>query len=119
MTMYENEVEFFNGMLEESKDLKSAAFDDSVFKEYIMDVGLKETLYEVTSFARSVEENLRTNGFLYEDVREDDPKWVKSARSLHATFRSRRQQLRRAVEGMYGEDAVDAIQERVDMEVAD
>lgn len=119
ISQYESEVDFFNQMMGDTLDLKRAVFEDEDFKDYLLHVGLEETLYEVTSFARSIEENLRTNGFLYEESREADPKWVRSARSLHSTFKSRRQQLRKAVAGMYGEDTVAEIQERVDKEVED
>lgn len=119
MTMYESEVEFFSGLEEEARDLKGAVFNDEEFREYLLEVGIKETLYEVTSFARSVEENLRSKGFLYKDAQVTDPHWVKSARNLHATMKSRRQQLRKAVSGMYGDEAVDEIQDRVDEEAND
>lgn len=113
---YENEVAYFSEFVNDTADLKAAVWSDEDFKDYLSDVGLKETLYEVTSFARSIQENLRTNKIT--DLTTAPP-WATKAVRLLATVKSRRQQLRRVVREMYGEDAVQEIQDRVDAEVED
>lgn len=117
--MFENEVEFFQEeIVNGTQDLKESIWQDETFKEYIADMGVKETLYELTSYASSIQENLRTN-----EIRSLDdpntPKWARGAVNLLAKVKSRRQQLRRVVRDMYGQEALDEIQARVDAEVLD
>ena len=119
MTMYEAEVDFFKGFLDDEKDLKASIWEDSDFTDYIARVGMKDTLYEVEVFAESVAEGLRNRGFLGEEAREDDPPFVARARKLHAMIKSRRLQLRRAVGELYGQEELDDIYQRVSEEVSD
>lgn len=113
---YENEVEYFDRMMRDTDDLKAAIFDDERFKSYILDIGVEETLYELTSFAKSISENLRNNQIT---TLNDAPPWARSAIGLLAKVKSRRQQMRKAVYELYGQEAIDEIQKRVLSEVED
>ena len=119
MSMYEADVSFFKDFLDDEKDLKASIWENSDFTDYIGRVGMKETLYEVEVFAESVAEGLRSQGYLGEESREDDPPFVTKARKLHSMIKSRRLQLRRAVGELYGQEELGDIYRRVEEEVGD
>lgn len=117
--MFENEVEYFaKEIVGGTLDLKESIWQDDQFKDYLLDIGVRETLYELTSFARSIQVNLQTNNI--HDLDDPNiPDWARKATKLLSKVKSRRQQIRRVVRDMYGEEAIQEIQARVDAEVED
>lgn len=116
MTMYEKDVEWFNDDTEIRAELKAAIWTDEDFKQFISDHGLEEALYEVTSFHRSVADNLRSN---YITDLSTAPLWAKKAARLGGRLKARRQDLRRVLREARGQEAVDAINDKVSKECDD
>lgn len=110
MSAYEEEVELFSEFSEDQTELKSAIWKDEDMKEYIREVGLEETLYDVTVFHRNLADNCRLNQIT---SLTDERDWARKALSLNIRAKSRRQQLRAIVRERYGPEAVQAITDRV------
>lgn len=116
MTMYENEVDYFNDDLDIQAEIKRTFTDDDGFSELIAEHGVKELLYHVTSYHKSVAQPLHTYSITN---LKDAPAWVPGAVGLITRIKGRRQQLRKIVRDVYGQEEVEAINEKVALEVED
>lgn len=108
--LFESDVEYFSEVEDIQAELKSAIWDDGTFREFLLDHGLRDTLYEVTFFHRSVADNLKANQIA--DLKLA-PDWAKRAVRLSSQLKSRRTQLRRLVRSEYGDEAVEEINQEV------
>lgn len=115
--MFEHEIEYLKDFEADTETLKASLYRDEDFQNYVAAVGLKETLYDVSSLALSVIDILTSHGIRETDVNK--PGWAHKAFVLYGLTRKRRRQLRLVVEEAYGMEAVEEINARVEAEMAD
>lgn len=109
--MFEDEIEFFDDITYELNDLKNANRTDETFREFVKEHGAQHTLYLATTLHREVADQLleaNKNG-----ITEENKEWRAKAVRVVAGVKKRRQQLRRIVVEMYGQDVVDSINQQV------
>ena len=113
MTLYENDVEMFSMLQDEMEEFKQASKNDADFKAYLTEVGAKEALYLATSLHRQVADQIKAYNDPNAVLNEGVQKWLNGAVYLCSNVKKRRQELRRVVVHVYGQEAVDEINERV------
>lgn len=109
--MYENEIEYFTELSDELNAFKEASRFDDTFKEFIRLHGAEHSLYLATSLHREVADQIiNTNE---SGMQGDFSEWRKKAVRLVGGLKKRRQQLRRVVTELHGQEVVDEINEQV------
>lgn len=119
MTLYESEVAFFDGLQDDLDEFKMASKNDDRFKEYLAEVGAEEALYLATTLHRQVADQVMAYNVPNAAVSEGTQRWLSGAVGLVSSVRKRRQQLRRVVIELYGQDAVNEVNNRVRNESED
>lgn len=119
MTLHESEVEFFDGLQDDLDEFKMASKNDERFKEYLAEVGAEEALYLATTLHRQVADQIKAYNEPNVAVSESTQRWLNGAVHLVSNVRRRRQQLRRIIIELYGQDAVDRVNDRVRNESED
>ena len=113
MTLYENEVEMFSMLQDEMEEFKQASKSDADFKAYLTEVGAKEALYLATTLRQQVADQIKAYNDPNTVLNEGTQKWLNGAVYLCSNVKKRRQELRRVVAHVYGQEVVDEINERV------
>lgn len=111
MLQYENEIEYFNELTDELNDFKEASHHDDTFKEFVRNHGAEHSLYLATTLHREIADQIKV--WNENDMQEEASKWRRKAVRAVGGLKRRRQQLRRIVAELHGQEAVEEINQQV------
>lgn len=117
MTLFESQVEWLTDDLDDMDEIKSAIWDDEEFKNLVSERGLEESLLAVSHFHKMITSQLAAKGV----TGPDGTDWARKTIGLAIRAKSRRQQLRRAIQSAFedGADIVARIRDKVEQDWAD
>lgn len=109
--MYESEIEYFNEVTDELNDFKNASHNDEDFKDFVRKHGAEHSLYLATTLHREIADQIKV--WNENDMQEEAGEWRRKAVRAVGGLKKRRQQLRRIVTEIHGQDAVEEINQQV------
>lgn len=116
MNLFETDVDYFSSVTDEQTEIKRAVWSDGELEDLISEFGMCEVLYRVTSLQFSVGQQLSDRSAAGYDRSNE---WYNRALNLSIQLKKRRQQLRKAVRLRFGEDELNKIRVRAQLELAD